>query len=70
MKRSQWIPSGAMALAMLALAAAPAGPRAAATAAAVRRGNPAGWDGEAAGGGTRVTLHLGAEPRPATAEAR
>jgi signal transduction histidine kinase len=53
-----------------ALAAAPAGLRAAAAAPAVHQGNPAGWDGETAGSGTRVTLRLGAEPRPAAAEAR
>jgi signal transduction histidine kinase len=64
------IESPIVAPAELALAAAPAGPRSAATAPAVRQGNPAGWDGEAAGGGTRVTLRLGAEPRPAATEAR
>jgi signal transduction histidine kinase len=53
----------------LALAAAPAGPRAAAAAPAVGQGNPAGRAGETAGGGTRVILRLGAEPRPAAAEA-
>lgn len=64
------IESPIVAPAELALAAAPAGPRAAATAPAVRQAGPAGWNGEAAGGGTRVTLRLGAEPRPAAAEAR
>jgi len=63
------IESPIVAPAELALAAAPAGPRAAAAAPAVGQGNPAGWAGETAGGGTRVILRLGAEPRPAAAEA-
>jgi signal transduction histidine kinase len=64
------IESPIVAPAELTLTAAPAGPRAAAAAPPVHQGNPAGWDGETAGGGTRVTLRLGAEPRPAAAEAR
>ncbi|HXO29303.1 MAG TPA: HAMP domain-containing sensor histidine kinase, partial [Thermoanaerobaculia bacterium] len=64
------IESPIVAPAELALAAAPAGPRAAAAAPAVGQGNPAGWAGETAGGGTRVILRLGAEPRQAAAEAR
>ena len=63
------IESPIVAPAELALAAAPAGPRAAATAPAVRQADPAGWDGETPSGGTRVTLRLGAEPRPAAGEA-
>jgi signal transduction histidine kinase len=49
---------------------APADLQAAAAAPPVRQGDAVGWDGVTAGGGTRVTLRLGAEPRPAAAEAR
>jgi signal transduction histidine kinase len=64
------IESPIVAMGELALAAAPADLQAAAAPPPVRRGNPASWDGETAGGGTRVTLRLDAEPRPAAAEAR
>ncbi len=57
------IESPIVAPAELALAAAPAGLQGAAA-------PPPGRDGETAGGGTRVTLRLGAAPRPAAAEAR
>ena len=58
------IESPIVAPAALALAALPAGLRAAAAAPPVPQGTLAGWDRETAGGGTRVTVRLDAEPRP------
>jgi len=64
------IESPIVAAAGLALAALPAGLQAAAAAPPVPQADPAGWDRETAGGGTRVTVRLGAEPRPEPEEVR